>query len=93
MHRGLHKPTQRGALGLPTTRSSTLNQPRKSVQTTPATAAIKTRYRQFQSELPKLLTGLEISKKEIHTLDYVPELLKVMIAWQRRKNAGRVRQQ
>jgi len=54
--------------------------------------AIKTRYRQFQSELPKLLTGLEISKKEIHGLDYVPELLKVMIEWQRRQNTGHVRQ-
>jgi hypothetical protein len=55
--------------------------------------AIKTRYKQFQSELPKLLTELEISEKEIHAFDYVPELLKVMIEWQRRKNAGRVRRQ
>ena len=38
MHRGLHKPTQRDALCFPTTRSSTLKQPRKSVQTSPATA-------------------------------------------------------
>ena len=53
--------------------------------------AIKVRYRRFQAELPKLLAGLEISRKEILTLDYVPELLRVMIEWQRRMDASRPR--
>ena len=44
MHRGLHKPIERGALGFLTTRSSTLKQPRKSVQTTPATALHSLRF-------------------------------------------------
>ena len=46
--------------------------------------AIKTRYAMFQADLPKLLAGLEISAREIRTLDYVPELLRIMIEWQRR---------
>ena len=51
-------------------------------------SAIKNRYKRFRAELPKLLAELEISAKEIRTLDYVPELLKVMIEWQRRENAS-----
>ncbi len=49
--------------------------------------AIKARYKTFQTDLPDLLAGLEISQREIRTLGYVPELLRIMIEWQRRANA------
>ena len=41
MHRGLHKPTQRGALCFPTTRSSTLKQPRKICPNDPGHRCIR----------------------------------------------------
>lgn len=48
--------------------------------------AIRTRYEEFRAELPKLAAELEIAEKEILSLDYVRDLLSIMVEWLRHKN-------
>ena len=48
--------------------------------------AIKMRYEEFREELPKLAAELEITEKEILSLEYVRDLLSMMVKWLRHKN-------
>jgi len=43
--------------------------------------AINARYQGFRAELPRLAATLEIAEREIESLDYLPDWLKVMSAW------------
>jgi hypothetical protein len=48
--------------------------------------AIRARYKEFRGELPKLAAGLEITEKEILSLEYVRDLLNLMVKWLRQRN-------
>src|SRR5262249_48240858 len=50
-------------------------------------ASIRDRCSQFRLELPALASELSITEEEILSFDYVPDLLHLMIAWQRDRSA------
>ena len=51
-----------------------------------AATQFRMRYEEFRAELPKLAAELEITEKEILSLDYVRDLLSMMVEWLRQKN-------
>jgi len=55
----------------------------KSVTPVRGAASIGRRWEQFRAELPDLARKLSITEGEILSFDYVPDLLHLMISWQR----------
>jgi hypothetical protein len=56
---------------------------KKTSEAARGAAAIQGRYARFRSELPALARALEINRTEIGSVEYVAELLRLMIEWQR----------
>lgn len=59
----------------------------KSLTQVRGAASIGRRCDQFRAELPDLARKLSITEEEILSFDYVPDLLHLMISWQRDRSA------
>lgn len=58
---------------------------RKSVHANiPGAAYIQKRFKLFQAQLPEMAKVARLSPRELKSLDYLPDLLNLMVAWQKK---------
>ena len=50
---------------------------------------IKKRFKRFRAALPKMAQQKRLTVKELESFDYLPDLHRLMIEWQRKNNAAR----
>jgi hypothetical protein len=61
-----------------------IEESRFSIHNIPGAAYIQKRFKLFKAQLPAMAEVAKLSLRELQGLDYLPELLHLMIAWQKK---------